>query len=497
MVDQRSLETQILLPGILLNGRYEIVSSIGTGGMGAVYLARDTENNQRNVALKVLHKTFAANKTYVSRFLREVELLERVDHPNVVRIFDFATDHDLIYYTMEYVPGKTLEQLLEQGAIDFVLLSRMIAGVCRGLHAIHQCEIVHRDLKPGNIIIGRNGDIKITDFGVARPRSSRLTGINQRIGSVAYMAPEIWRGEEPTAAVDYYSLGVMLYELITRRLPFDHPNPLRMMELHLDHIPDPPSRLNPNVPAWLDDLIVRLLAKNPELRINTAHEILTTLEEHGVTDDHDDLEIRKVLSEAAKDKVNRMAQQETAIFDVGSQKPSERAANPHKRTIEFYNGAPPLRYQARHSPTLILEMTATPGPHQTISGFESISRKKTVIINLPRQAAIVFEIEKPSRDFIYLGVFFASLQILDGVLTHMGVARYGTIMEGNPFLKMLMERFTPENALFIVKSIAVLMVAVITVLARQLPWIKNMIAFLSCIYLFAAIIPWIYLLFYK
>jgi serine/threonine protein kinase len=479
MSDSRSLRTHILIPGVVIAERYEVIELVCTGGMGTVYRVMDRKDPSEPLerAMKVLHKEFSQDKNYVSRFLREVEVMEAVQHPNVVGVYDFGTDADIIYYTMEFVDGKSLEDLLDHGTIDFGLLTRVMVGVCKGLDAIHSLEIVHRDLKPGNILVDSKGNSKIVDFGVARPKKSRLTGINQRVGSVAYMAPELWKGEEASAAADYYSLGVVLYECVTGRVPFDHSNPLKMMELHLHQIPDAPSKANAAVPPWLDALIIQLLAKNPELRMQTAKNMLGVLDANSVGTDFSPEEVRSVLAGADRERQRTIGERLTEIFEIKAGGAGE--------------------YRKSRSPTVIIELTQTPSKQEIGETKADTIRRRTVVLHLPRHTALVFEIEPPSRDFIYLGVFFASLQILDGYLTSLGMERFGIMTEGNPILKSLMHDYGPDTTLLVVKGFAVFLVAGITALAKHIKWIKNMIAVLSVIYLCAAIIPWIYFLFIR
>jgi serine/threonine protein kinase len=479
MSDARSLRTHILIPGVVIAQRYEVQELICTGGMGTVYRVLDKKDAAAPIerAMKVLHKEFSQDKNYVSRFLREVEVMEAVQHPNVVAVYDFGTDADIIYYIMEYVSGKSLEDLLDHGTIDFALLTRVMVGVCKGLDAIHALEIVHRDLKPGNILVDSQGNAKIVDFGVARPKKSRLTGINQRVGSVAYMAPELWKGEEAAPAADYYSLGVVLYECVTGKVPFDHSNPLKMMELHLHQIPEAPSKSNRAVPGWLDALIIQLLAKNPDLRMQTAKSMLETLDAHSVGDSFRPEDVRKVLASADRERQRTIGQRLTEVLEIKAGDASE--------------------YRKSRSPTVIIELTQTPSNQEVGETRVESLRRRTVVLHLPRHTALVFEIEPPSRDFIYLGVFFASLQVLDGVLTSMGMERFGVMTEGNPILQSLMHDYGPDTTLLVVKGFAVFLVACITALAKHIKWIKNMIAALSVIYLCAAIIPWMYFLFLR
>ncbi len=268
------IRTDVLSQGYVIAGRYEIQKLLGTGGMGSVYLVADRILGEEQVAIKILHKQFAFEQKYTQRFLREVQLMRRVNHKNVVRTFDVGADGDLVYFTMEYVHGQSLLDLITTRTFPKNQLLSTIIQLCEGLEAIHNANIIHRDLKPGNIIILEDGTIKITDFGVARPETSELTAHNEVIGSSPYIAPEVWLGDKLTNAVDLYSFGVILYELNTGVLPFDAESPALLMRMHLDRAPVPPKELNKTVPSWLNRLILKLLEKSPLARPRDAREII-------------------------------------------------------------------------------------------------------------------------------------------------------------------------------------------------------------------------------
>lgn len=267
-----------LEPGDIIDNRYRVVETIGHGGMARVYKAVDLELDHSIVALKVLNEEFSVNKDYVERFLREIRLMHLVNHPNVVRTYQGGTWNNLIYFSLEYVPGSSLETLLKEGRFDFSQTEKLITQICLGLKAIHSCDIIHRDLKPGNILILKNGDAKIADFGVARQKRSNLTRVNQKVGSVLYMAPEIWASKELSPSVDFYALGVMLYEIWTKEMPFNGKNPGELMVKHLKETVRLPSELNPDIPSWLEKLIVSLLEKSPSRRPSSAEEVMHYLE---------------------------------------------------------------------------------------------------------------------------------------------------------------------------------------------------------------------------
>lgn len=272
--DAQQVLSEELAPGSMVAGRYDIVRQLGTGGMGSVYLARDRILGSEEVAIKILHRQLAYDTKYTQRFLREVQLMRRVNHNNVIRTYDVGADGDIVYFSMELIRGTCLLSVMENGALSIDQLLDLVVQICEGLEAIHSANIIHRDLKPENVMYLRDGSIKIADFGVARPEQSHLTEHNEVIGSAAYMAPEIWLGEEITAKVDLYSLGIILYELFTGVLPFEGETPALLMRMHLDRTPTAPNQHNPDIPRWLNRLILRLLEKSPNHRPSSAREVI-------------------------------------------------------------------------------------------------------------------------------------------------------------------------------------------------------------------------------
>lgn len=280
MLETEESSSEKLPPGHIISNRYEIVKRLGAGGMGAVYLAKDRVLEDGTVAMKVLHPQMGNDGDLAKRFLREVALMNKVNHPNVVRTFDVGRDNELIYFTMEFVSGTSLDSLVRKTSFEIAQVINFIQQICQALQAIHAADIVHRDLKPANIILLPDKTLKLTDFGVARAKGSNLTQHDEIIGSVEYMAPEIWLGKELSAATDFYSLGVILYEIATGKLPFEADQPAAMMFLHVKRPPNPPKSLRPEIPNWLNQLILKLLAKNPDERPKTAGEILQFVSSH-------------------------------------------------------------------------------------------------------------------------------------------------------------------------------------------------------------------------
>ncbi len=273
-------ERETLKAGTVVANRYTIVRPLGQGGMGSVYLVEDKILDSENVAIKILHREYSFNKQHTRRFLREVKLMHKVNHPNVARTFDVGADGNLVYFTMEYIKGTPLDVLIDTSSFPTQNTVSIVSQMCEGIEAIHDTGIVHRDLKPGNIILLDDGTVKITDFGVARPQKSDLTAHNEIVGSAAYVAPEIWEGDIVAPSVDLYSLGIIFYEIATGTVPFDAEAPAALMRLHLQSQPRAPKDLNKDTPAWFNRLILKLLAKSPKDRFKSAGAIIDYINQY-------------------------------------------------------------------------------------------------------------------------------------------------------------------------------------------------------------------------
>lgn len=270
------MSSDLSLPtdGTLFAGRYRPVRLLGRGGMGEVYLVEDSMLDGEQVALKLLKKDYLEDKKYISRFLREVKLARQITHPCVVRTYDVGEADGNFYLTMEYVDGESVKDILQRdGAFHYRDVCKMLTPLCEGLHEIHRNQIVHRDLKPGNIMLSSKFEVKITDFGIARPGTSELTHHDEIVGSTHYLAPEIWLGKELSSATDIYALGVVLYEMLTGCTPFEADNPAELMWKHLEVTPPPPSSLMETVPPWMDELVLALMSKDHDSRPCNALEV--------------------------------------------------------------------------------------------------------------------------------------------------------------------------------------------------------------------------------
>lgn len=262
----------------LLDGRYQIEQLLGEGGMARVYLGRDLRL-QRPVAIKIPHPHLMTDPDFLSRFRHEAHAAAMVSHPNLVDIYDVGQDGDRHYIVMEYVAGVTLKQLINREA-PFAIPRAVRIGeqIARGLHAAHRAGLIHRDIKPQNIIVTDDGQVRITDFGVAKSHlSTAMTETGITLGTADYIAPEQAQGRPATPQSDIYAVGVVLYEMLTGRLPFTGDNPVAVVMKHISEPPPPPRRYNPNIPAALEAIILRALAKDPAQRQRTALELAEEL----------------------------------------------------------------------------------------------------------------------------------------------------------------------------------------------------------------------------
>lgn len=266
--------------GELIDNRYKIIKSIGEGGMANVYLAWDTIL-EREVAVKILRGDLSGDEKFIRRFQREANSASSLKHPNIVEMYDVGEDDGQYYIVMEYVDGKTLKQVLKQrGELSITEVVDIMMQVTDGMAHAHDAYIIHRDIKPQNIMILNNGMIKITDFGVATAlNSTQLTQTNSVMGTVHYLPPEQANGKGSTIRSDIYSMGIMMYELLTGLVPYKGDS---AVEIALKHLKEPlPSvrKSNPNIPQSIENIIIKATAKNPKNRYTdarTMHEDLKT-----------------------------------------------------------------------------------------------------------------------------------------------------------------------------------------------------------------------------
>jgi eukaryotic-like serine/threonine-protein kinase len=265
-------------PNTIVDGRYKVISRVGSGGMADVYLAED-QLLGRQVAVKLLHPHFAEDQEFVERFRREASSAAGLSHQNIVGIFDRGEWEGTYYIAMEYVPGRSLKTLVrEHGALDPALAIDIVVQILRGARYAHRRGVVHRDLKPHNVILDEEGRARVTDFGIARAGASDMTLTGSIMGTAQYLSPEQAQGHLVTAAADLYSIGVILYELLTGAVPFDGETAVAIAYQQVSAQPRPPSEVNPAVPPALDAVVLRALAKDPAQRYADADEFIAALQ---------------------------------------------------------------------------------------------------------------------------------------------------------------------------------------------------------------------------
>ncbi len=269
----------MILEGKILGNRYEIIEKVGNGGMATVYKAED-KVLKRNVAVKILRDEFTTDEEFIKRFEIEAQSAARLVHPNIVSIFDVGVEENLYYIVMELIQGKTLKEIIieERGPLPWKWSVNVAIQIASALEMAHKNNIIHRDIKPHNIIITEDGIAKVTDFGIAKAVSnSTITAFGTTIGSVHYFSPEHARGGFTDAKSDLYSLGVVMYEMVTGKVPFDADTPVSVALKHMQEEPEEPIELNPNLPSAVNKIIMKALKKDTTLRYQTASEMLSDL----------------------------------------------------------------------------------------------------------------------------------------------------------------------------------------------------------------------------
>ncbi|MDQ3004189.1 MAG: protein kinase [Chloroflexota bacterium] len=261
--------------GMLLNNRYQLLERLGIGGMADVFRARDLML-ERSVAIKILHETYSDDNAFQDRFRQEARAAANLSHPNIVTVHDFGFDHDQLFIVMEHIPGKDLKTLLRQrGRYSVEDAIPLMVQACAGIGYAHRAGLVHCDIKPHNMIVTPDARLKVTDFGIARALSTIMPDERADVvwGSPQYFSPEQAVGEAPSPASDVYSLGVVLYEVITGALPFTAPTSDELARMHLEASPVPPSEYIPDIPSALEEIMLKVLSKEPAARYRTADQL--------------------------------------------------------------------------------------------------------------------------------------------------------------------------------------------------------------------------------
>ena len=266
------------IEGRIIGNRYEIIEKVGSGGMATVYKARDTILN-RYVAVKVLRDEFTTDEEFIKRFNTEAQSAARLTHPNIVSVFDVGQEYNIYYIVMELIQGKTLKQIIsEEGALPWKWTVNIAIQICSALEMAHKNGIIHRDIKPHNIIITEDGIAKVTDFGIAKAVSnSTITAFGTTIGSVHYFSPEHARGGYTDAKSDIYSLGVVMYEMITGKVPFDADTPVSVALKHMQEEPIEPIQLNSTIPVAINKIILKAMKKDTSARYASATDMMKDL----------------------------------------------------------------------------------------------------------------------------------------------------------------------------------------------------------------------------
>ena len=272
-------ETATKLQGLILDNRYKIISKIGVGGMADVFKGEDTLLG-RPVAVKILHSNFAGDDDFVARFKCEAQAAGKLSHPNIVSMYDVGFDQGYHYIVMEYIKGETLKEYItrhERLSIDNAV--KFTIAIAEGLEHAHAMVIVHCDIKPHNVLITKQGRIKVTDFGIARAMNAGTTMMytNSIMGSAHYLSPEQASGKPINGSTDIYSLGAVLYEMLTGRVPYEGETPISVALKHVRERLIPPTRYNPSIPTLLEAAVIKALAKRPEDRFSNITEMIAAL----------------------------------------------------------------------------------------------------------------------------------------------------------------------------------------------------------------------------
>ena len=313
----------------LFDGRYQLQGRLGAGGMATVYLAEDTSLH-RKVAIKVLAERYAEDEQFVERFRREAQSAAGLNHPNIVAIYDRGVAEGTYYIAMEYLDGPTLKDVIdERGGLEPNRAIGFATQILAALRFAHNHGVIHRDIKPHNVVVSPDGRLKVTDFGIARAGASQMTEVGSIVGTAQYLSPEQARGEVVGPPSDLYSVGIVLYEMLTGRVPFEGDSAVAIAMKHLSEEPVPPSVYAPNTPHALEQVVLRALAKDAGDRYQTAEEMSADL----------DRARRGVALSPRTEQMTRV------IAPVRATAPQTRVQPPREATRVWDREIPPARRQ--------------------------------------------------------------------------------------------------------------------------------------------------------
>ena len=318
----------------LFDGRYQLQGRLGAGGMANVYLAED-EVLGRRVAIKILNDRHAGDEQFVERFRREAKNAASLSHPNIVSIYDRGEAEGTYYIAMEYLDGRSLKELIvARGPAPIHLAVDYARQILAAIRFAHRHGIVHRDIKPHNVLVDGEGRLKVTDFGIARAGVSQMTEAGSIIGTAQYLSPEQAKGAPVDQTSDLYSVGVVLYELLTGEVPFTGDTPVEIAMKHLSTVPEPPSSKRADIPRDLDMVVMRALGKDPSERYQSAEEMDADLRRV-----HRGVAISPVTEEAATAIISRPPP--SAVTEIASRTP--RPPVPYAPPSAYYDYDEPPR----------------------------------------------------------------------------------------------------------------------------------------------------------
>lgn len=395
--------------GAVVDGRYRVLRKIGAGGMADVWLAEDT-HLQRQVALKVLHKHFAQDREFVARFQREAESAAGLQHPNVVAVYDRGDFEGVNYIAMQYVEGPTLKQLIDRGLTPDQAVP-LVRQVLEAARFAHRNGIVHRDLKPQNVIISADGVAMVTDFGIARAGLSEITQTGSVMGTPQYLSPEQAQGYDVTAVSDLYSIGVLLYEALTGRVPFEGESAVAVAMKQVSEVPQRPSSIAPAVWPALDAVVMRALEKEPGERFQSADAFIAALDaamkDRGGSGTADFAALPPVVAVPVEDEeeekrkrrwwliaalaailigalIGLLLTRDTST-DVPDVTGESRSAATTRLELNGFTVGPPNYVQRQAAPNTVLEQDPTPGETDEDCSFISLfCSKPTVTLTVSR-----------------------------------------------------------------------------------------------------------------